>query len=176
MTAFRTMRRARQALPQEVCIEVLERGTSGVLSLNALGSEEPYPYGVPLSYAYRPGDGLGALLFHGAQAGHKIDLLDASPYASFCVIDQDIVVPEEATTRFRSVICFGRLRLVTDPQERFEHLEFLGRRFCEGYMDEAYREVEEIGPRTGVLELAIDHMTGKEARALAAARRAAGLA
>ena len=39
------MRRKRQALSEEACIEVLERGTSGVLALN--DSELGAPYQVP---------------------------------------------------------------------------------------------------------------------------------
>lgn len=45
------MRRKRQALSEEACIEVLERGTSGVLALN--DSELRAPYQVPLNYGYR---------------------------------------------------------------------------------------------------------------------------
>ncbi len=45
------MRRKRQALSEEAGIEVLERGTSGVLALN--DSELGAPYQVPLNYGYR---------------------------------------------------------------------------------------------------------------------------
>ena len=103
------MRRKRQSLPEETCIEVLERGTSGVLALN--DPEQGVPYQVPVNYGYRD----GRLTFHGATVGHKVELLKADPRASFTVIDQDQIVPEQYTSWFRSVVCTGRLRLLTDP-------------------------------------------------------------
>ena len=49
---FREMRRKGQQLSAEECIEILNRGTSGVL---ALEGDDGYPYAVPLSYVYEDG-------------------------------------------------------------------------------------------------------------------------
>ena len=100
---FREMRRKRQLLPQEQALEILENGTSGVLALSGDGG---YPYAVPLSYVYQE----GTLFFHCAKAGHKLDALRRCSKASFCVIDQDQVVPPEYTTYFRSGPVFWRTR------------------------------------------------------------------
>lgn len=78
---FRQMRRKRQELPREECLEILREGTSGVLALLGDGG---YPYAVPLSYVY---DG-GKIYFHSARAGHKLDALRGCDRASFCVIGQ----------------------------------------------------------------------------------------
>ena len=91
---FRGMRRKRQLLSKKDSIAVLEKGTSGVLSL--LG-DNGYPYGVPISYVYAD----NKIFFHSAKDGHKIDAIRACEKASFCVIDQDKVVPEEYTRRCR---------------------------------------------------------------------------
>ena len=88
------MRRAAQALTEDECVEVLRRGTAGVLAL--AGGPDEWPYAVPLSYAYRD----GAVTFHGAMEGHKHELIAANPNASFCVIDADEVVPADYTTRY----------------------------------------------------------------------------
>ena len=106
---FREMRRKRQALPQEGMDAVLQKGTSGVL---AVSGDHGYPYAVPLSYVY---DGK-ALYFHCGKAGHKLDGIRRDAKASFCVIDQDQVVPEEYTTYFRSVIVFGQIHEITDDK------------------------------------------------------------
>lgn len=108
---FREMRRKRQALSASEVAEILHRGTSGVLAL--LGDEE-YPYAVPLSYVYDE----GKLYFHSATSGHKIDAIGRSAKASFCVIDQDSIRSEKYTTYFRSVIVFGRIRVITDEKKR----------------------------------------------------------
>ena len=89
---FREMRRFRQQLSPEECRAILSRGTSGVLAVTGDGG---WPYAVPLSYAYRD----GKLFFHCATSGHKLDALERDGRASFCIIDQDQVVPAEFTTR-----------------------------------------------------------------------------
>ena len=119
---FREMRRKRQSLSREEAFAILERGTSGVLAL--LGDDD-YPYAVPISYVFRD----GKLYFHGAHQGHKIDAIKKCNKASFCVIDQDQVVPEELTTYFRSVIVFGQIRIVADEQERINDLTALGMKY-----------------------------------------------
>ena len=58
------------------------------------------------------------LYFHCAKAGHKLDAIRAQPKASFCVIDQDQIVPAEYTTYFRSVIAFGTVRILEDEQAK----------------------------------------------------------
>ena len=108
---FRELRRTRQALSAQDCADVLDRGSSGVLALLGDGG---YPYAVPLNYV-REGD---KLYFHCAKEGHKIDAVRQEPRASFCVIDQDQVVPEEYTTYFRSVIAFGTVRILEDVGEK----------------------------------------------------------
>ena len=102
---FRAMRRKKQQLSPGACAEILRRGTSGVL---AVAGDGGYPYAVPLSYVY---DGQ-TVYFHSAKTGHKIDAVAREPRASFCVIDRDEVLPEAFTTAYRSVIVFGRVRVV----------------------------------------------------------------
>lgn len=158
------MRRLRQALPQEVCEAVLRRGTHGVLALTGDGG---WPYAVPVSYVY---DG-GRLYFHSAKAGHKIDAVRGDPRASFCVVDEDRVVPERYTTYFRSVICFGTVRLLTDEPSMRAALEALGRKYAPGDTD-AGRDaaIRRDWPGVAVLVMDIAHMTGKEAIELVRAR------
>ena len=83
---FREMRRKSQALSFDECAEILNRGTSGVL---ALSGDNQYPYAVPLSYVYDN----TKIYFHCAQEGHKIDSILRNAKASFCVIDQDQIIP-----------------------------------------------------------------------------------
>lgn len=164
---FREMRRKNQVLPPEECAGALDRGTSGVL---ALAGDGGYPYAVPLSYAYRE----GKLYFHCAREGHKLDALRRSPRASFCVIDRDRVVPREYTTYFRSVIAFGTVRILEDDGEKRAAIELLARK----YAPEEREEDRAAFIRRGwgsmcLLELSIDHLSGKEGRELAR-RRAQG--
>ena len=163
---FKEMRRHKQLLNAEETAAVLNRGTSGVL---ALSGEDGYPYAVPLSYVF---DG-EKLYFHSAKAGHKLEALRRCPKASFCVIDQDRIVPEEYTTYFRSVIAFGTIRELEDEGEKRAAIEKLARKYTpndtpEG-MDAAIRR--DWAPLC-MLEMTIDHMTGKEAIELVKAKEA----
>jgi len=100
---FREMRRKKQLLSAEESISILNRMTSGVL---AITGDNDYPYAVPLSYVYYD----DKIYFHSATSGHKIDAINKNSKASFCVIEQDNIIPEEYTTYFRSVIVFGKVR------------------------------------------------------------------
>lgn len=154
---FRPMRRMKQALSREECGEILRRGTSGVL---ATAGDGGYPYAVPLSYVY---DG-EKIYFHCAGEGHKLDALGREPRASFCVIDQDRVMPERYTTAYRSVIAFGQIRTLTQDGEKRRAIEVLAMKYAPS--DPADRRLAEIRgawDRLTMLEMTIDHLSGKEA-------------
>ena len=147
------MRRKAQQLPQAEAEEILRAGSSGVL---ALAGEEGYPYALPISYVYHQ----GRLYFNCAPAGHKLDAIARCPKASFCVIAQDDVVPELYTTRYRSVIAFGSIRRLEDEQAMITALDVLGRKYAPDLDPSA--EIAGSLHRVCVLEMTIDHLTGKE--------------
>ena len=158
---FREIRRSKQALPPEDCRDILARGTSGVL---AVAGDGGYPYAVPLSYIYRD----GKVYFHCARSGHKIDAIRREPKASFCVVDQDKVVPEEYTTDYRSVIAFGTVREMEDGPEKRAAVEALMRKYFPGDSQENRdRYIDGAWAPLCILEFSIDHLSGKEATELA---------
>lgn len=164
MTEFRPMRRKRQQLSEAETIEILERATSGVL---ALMGDDGYPYTVPISYVYSH----GRLLFHSAVSGHKVDAIRRCDKATFCVIDRDDVKPREFTTYFRSVICFGRVRILNGDAERREALALLAERYNPGDQKGFQHEMDKDFTRTLIISFDIEHITGKEAIELVRARR-----
>ena len=154
---FREMRRKRQLLSQEDIQKVLYQGTSGVL---AVSGDDTYPYAVPLSYVY---DG-EKIYFHSAKSGHKIDAVSQNPRASFCVIDQDQIVPEEYTTYFRSVIVFGTIRILHDEAEKREAIEKLAVKYTPDDTEENRKKaVERDWKPLCMLEMTPEHISGKEA-------------
>ena len=161
---FRAMRRSRQQLSQEMCEAVLARGTSGVLAV--LG-DEGYPYAVPLSYLYTE----GKIYFHCAREGHKLDAIRRCPQVSFCVVDQDQVHPEEYTTYYRSVIAFGKARVLEEEEEKRQAIRRLSLRYYPAAQPQQLEETirREWAPLC-LVEVEIQHLTGKEARELAVQR------
>ncbi|MEA5051017.1 MAG: pyridoxamine 5'-phosphate oxidase family protein [Oscillospiraceae bacterium] len=154
---FRDMRRSAQALPEEMCRDILARGTSGVL---AVSGDDGYPYAVPLSYVL-DGD---RLLFHCAAAGHKLDALARSDKASFCVIGSDEVLPDLFTTAYRSAIVFGRLRILSEECEKRAALGLFIEKYSPAAAPDARRrEIDGALARVCILELRAEHVSGKEA-------------
>ncbi|MCU0484008.1 MAG: pyridoxamine 5'-phosphate oxidase family protein, partial [Chloroflexi bacterium] len=142
------MRRTAQLLPEDETLAILDRGTSGVL---AVEGEAGYPYAVPLSYAR---DG-ARLYFHSATSGHKLDAIARNQKVSFCVIAADDVVQETFTTRYRSAIVFGRVRVLADAAERRRGLDLLARKYSPDHLDGAPAEIEGSWNRVAVLGLEI---------------------
>ena len=152
---FKQMRRFKQQITQEECVEVLRNAKRGIISL--LG-EDGYPYGLPINHWYCEED--GRLYFHGAKAGHKIEAIRKCDKASFCAYDEGYRKEGEWALNIKSVIVFGRIRLVRDEELARKICTHLVSKFTD---DEEYleKELKNALPRVQCLEMSIEHMTGK---------------
>ena len=106
---FREMVRKHLQLPERECLDVLRQEPRGVLSV--LG-DDGYPYGMPMDHWYNEED--GHLYFHSGPMGHKVDALKNCDKVSYCVFDKGFVREGEWALNIRSVIVFGRMRVVED--------------------------------------------------------------
>lgn len=153
---FREMRRKKQLLSNEETIEILKSCTAGVLGVNG---DDGYPYTVPVSYTYED----GKLFIHSAKQGHKIDSITNNDKVTFCVINKDDVVQETFTTHFSSVSIFGRARILTDDTERRRALESLVEKYSPNFIKEGQNAIEKEWNVVCLIEVKIEHMTGKAA-------------
>ena len=153
---FREMRRIKQVMSQKDSIEVLKRCTAGVL---AVSGDDDYPYAVPLSYVYDD----GKIYFHTAVSGHKMDAIARQEKVSFCVIDEDRIVPEEFTTYFRSVIAFGKARVLSDEEKTEALVKLCGKYSPDEDSEHVDEEIRKSFKSVAVVEITIDHLSGKEA-------------
>ena len=151
---FREMRRKRQLLSAKESEEILRRMTNGTLALHGDGG---YPYAVPVSYVYSN----GRIYFHTATQGHKVDALMRNDKVSFCVVEQDDVKPAEFTTDFRSVIAFGKARILTDETEKRAAFQLLADKYSSG-MPGLEAEIAKGFRHLLMVEIDIEHLTGKE--------------
>ena len=150
---FRDMRRFKQQLSEEECKNILREGKRGVL---ALSGDEGYPYAVPMDYVYDS----GCLYFHSALQGHKIDAIRSCDKASFNVLSEPQAADDGWSYFFDSVTLFGRVRVITDEAQRTDKLRLLGNKyFPSEEMTES--DIQKNAARCAVLELKIEHMTGK---------------
>lgn len=150
---FRKMRRFKQQISEEECIRILKEQPRGVLSM--IG-DDGYPYGIPLDHCYSG----NKLYFHGAKVGHKMDAITAFDKVSYCVMDEGFRRDGEWALNIKSVVVFGRIRVVEDEAKKREICTTLVRKFTD---DEEYlqKELTNAFPRVNCLELTIEHMTGK---------------
>ncbi len=155
---FRKMRRIKQLLSKEDTQKVMERCSNGVMA--CLGDDD-YPYAVPFNYVYYN----DKIYFHSAKAGHKLDSIIKNPKVSFAVVDKDQIVSEEYTSYFRSVIAFGKARIV-EGDEWYEAFSVLVEKYSlDRPKEEKVKEIEGC-QRSHIIAIDIDHITGKEAKEL----------
>ena len=155
---FRPLARKKQELDLEECLQILKEEKRGVLSV--LGDDD-YPYGIPLNHYWNEED--GCLYFHGGKAGHKIDAMSRHNKVSYCVIDKGHQEEGEWFLRFRSVIVFGRIEMIEDPQVIEDIVWKLSLKFTD---DREFIE-KEFGNSfngTAAFKLIPEHICGKRVR------------
>ncbi|MDO4175997.1 MAG: pyridoxamine 5'-phosphate oxidase family protein [Bacillota bacterium] len=140
----------------EECNCILKEKTSGVLSLY---DEKGYTYGVPLNYI-REGN---RIYFHSATVGHKIEAAKFHDKVCFTVIAEDTVLPERTSTKYRSVIVFGRIRMAESDEEKTAVLSAMGKRFSPDRTEHLKNVISKKLNVTEVMVLEIEHITGKKA-------------
>ena len=154
---FREMRRFKQQISEEACIRILKEQPRGVLSM--LGDDD-YPYGIPLDHWYCEEN--GRLYFHCAKVGHKLDAVRKHDKVSYCVMDQGFRRDDDWALSFKSVVVFGRIRVVDEAEDELKRKVAVGlcRKFTD---DEAFlqKELKHALPRAAFMELTPVHMTGK---------------
>jgi nitroimidazol reductase NimA-like FMN-containing flavoprotein (pyridoxamine 5'-phosphate oxidase superfamily) len=148
------MRRFKQELSDEKCLEVLSTERRGFL---AVYGENGYPYVLPINYLFDN----GKIYFHGAKEGHKLDAVKANPHVSFSVIDAGVPVEGKRGLNVDSVIVFGTARLLPDSDEAREIGRKLGLKYFPKDLEYIEHELRGTAGRMQIIEITIDHMTGK---------------
>ena len=155
MQEFRKMRREKQCMDVSETTQILQNATSGVLSV--IG-DEGYPYGVPMSFVYAD----GRLIFHSALNGHKIDAITKCNKCCFTVIAQDDVHGAQYSTYYKSVIAFGRVKIIDDTDMVRSLALQLGEKYNPGHINAAKAEIDGAIKRMKILVMEIEHVTGKK--------------
>ncbi len=122
-------------------------------------SQNNKPYIVPMNFGYKD----GYLFFHCAQEGMKIDIIKQNNNVCFEVdINHEITdtgIPCDWSTRYSSVIGFGKALLVKDPIEKKLALNVI----VNHYSPKAkFKYSEEALNKVGIIKIEITSMTGKK--------------
>ena len=153
---FRPMRRGKQQLTQAECEDILHTQWRGVLAVLGDGG---YPYTIPLDFYYEE----GRIYFHCAKEGHKLEAVRSCDKVSFCVIRDEGQEPGEWWHHMSSVVAFGRISDVTDAQKKEEKLRRFGAKYfpTEEHLE---KEMRHSAARANLMEIRIEHMTGKRVK------------
>ncbi|MDD3229484.1 MAG: pyridoxamine 5'-phosphate oxidase family protein [Oscillospiraceae bacterium] len=151
---FRPMRRFRQHLTDAECREVLKQEMRGTLAVNG---DDGYPYAFPINYYFNEKN--GTLYLHCAKVGYKIDAIRRNEKVCFCLHDEGYQVNSKWQRHFKSIVIFGRVSFIEDFELAIEYTKMFDLKFETA--EEVEKHVKREGSLVQMLELTVDHMTGK---------------
>ncbi len=156
------MRRAEKEIQnQKVLEELLGSARVCRIGLGPMSAEmdrNGYPYVVPVHFVHSE----GRIYIHSALEGRKIDMLTRNPRV--CVeIDEYLgLFPAEKAcdygSRYRSLIAFGRAKVVEAEEEKRRALQLLMGKYTGRSFDFSAREVMSVG----IIEIQLEEVTGKQ--------------
>ena len=132
----------------------------GFLHLGLCCDDEPYV--VPLHFGYSLEDGRLTLYMHGAKEGKKLELIRKNPRAS-AVMETDVKdisggdIPCSYGAGFASIMCFGRVEIVEDEEEKIKGLRLL----MKHQTGRDFEITKEMAGGVSVIRLAVNELSCK---------------
>ncbi len=148
------MRRFRQALSEEECISLLKNEKRGTLAVIGDGG---YPYALPINFLYDEAE--NRIYFHCSREGHKADAMSNCDKVCFTAHDTG-EQRGDWSYYVKSVIVFGRAKQVEDYAVKYEKARAFGMKYYPS-MDELDAELARDLDRVRIMEITIEHMSGK---------------
>ena len=150
----REMRVSKRAIEQDEITEVLKSAEYGILSTI---SEGDTPYGTPLNFAYDD----GVLYFHCASEGHKLNNIRYHSNGCFTIVDSVELMASKFSTKYRSVVVFGKVQIVDDPGEKKQGLIRIVEKLSPDFIENGIKYIDSAFDKVTVLRMDIEHITGK---------------
>lgn len=149
------MRRNDRQMADDKALQLLTGAEYGILT--TIG-EDGYPYGVPISFAYRE----GYLYFHCATEGKKLRNIAFNPKIQFVVVGDTEVLDSKFSTNYESVMAFGLAEEICEPDEKIKALMLLVEKYSPGFEMPGEAYAKRSGHQTRIIRMKIEHITGKE--------------
>ena len=148
------MRRTDREMPREFALEVVDKCEWAALGLTDTSNK---PYCVPVTIA-RSG---GAIYFHSAMEGRKIDCLRHCPDVCLSCVGDTRRMTNEFSTEFESAMVFGTAYEVNDEAEKIAALHMICERHTPMNMANFDEAIQRSIGRTAVWRIDIASVTGK---------------
>ena len=152
---FRKMRRFKQEVSQEECVNILQTEKRGVLSV--IG-DEGYPYAIPMDFYYDAEE--KKIYFHAAREGHKMDAIKRCDKVCFTTWNRGFQKEGDWAWNVTSVVVMGRAELVSDTELANEKLRKLALKYYPT-VEEVEAEMQRDAHRVQMIAIRMEHMTGK---------------
>lgn len=150
---FKEMRLKDMQMDESKAIDLLDKCEYGILS--TVG-ENGYCYGTPLNYVYSN----GAVYFHCAVEGHKLDNIQHNNKVSFCVVGRTEILRKQFDTKYESVVVFGRTEEVKDEVKINVLLDIVDK-YSPEFKEAGKKYISAEGNQTKVIKIVIDKISGK---------------
>jgi len=148
------MRRKDRERDAEFALEVIRDCEYATLAtINMDGT----PYCIPVSPAVID----GAVYFHCATKGQKLDNIARSNSVCISGIRYTNLVPDKFTTEYESAVAEGKCFIVTDDAEKIAALRELSEKYAKSAMEQFDAKIVEYIGRTCVCKIEITKITGK---------------
>lgn len=150
---FRSMRRIKNQMSKTDALALLRDCNEGVLG--TISVDSGYPYTCVVNYVLYQ----GKVYFHSAKEGHKIDNIKNNSDISFTVYDRVKVIQETFTTKYQSVTCFGKAKIIECNKDIL--FEFI-KKFSPNFLAKGRKYIKESIDAPLLVEIEIEYITGKE--------------
>ncbi len=146
------MRRKDRELNLQQAESILNEGLYGTLAT----AGNNIPYAIPLFYVYLD----GAIYFHCAEEGHKLDNIKENNRVCFNVVSKVEVIPEEFAAFYSSATVFGIAEEALG-EEKKKALVFLIEKYSAEFYNEGMEYIDKLIEVTYVCKISPEVITGK---------------
>ena len=118
------------------------------------------PYCVPVSVAVHN----GAIYFHCALEGHKLDNIRHASAVCVSAVSFSRIVPENYSAEYDSAIATGQCAIVTDEAEKATALRAISEKYAKSHIADFDARMAKWLHLTHVCKIDIEKITGKASR------------
>ena len=154
---YREMRRKDRQITNDSALKILKYGEYGFLSMV---DKDNTPYGIPISYVLDD----HSIYLHSCVEGQKIDCILNNPKVTFCVVGNTEVLPDKFSTKYESVIVFGKAFIVENIDEIRQYMNILREKYSKDFSVEGRKYIERAINNFKCIKIEIEYITGKASK------------